>query len=370
MKRTMYAHVGTISLFATLTALAQSSPETGAEKAASPASPPAVVASRPSEVQPQCKSQYELSFARIQTVSGSSVKTQEKAEQIVGNFFGPSPARCEAGAYEYFIDQLSTYGNSVLRATSAKEQMGKYLIALEIIKQAPRQIPFEEETSSKLWIQQIRSNLHAVADDIYQSKSKKKNLVLVDKLLAAIDTMTVPTIGPRPVQPAGVISIKTPTRPLPDWGLASLHEVQKAVLVAEKELLDRAEKIKVASKPNEPKTGTSTSPGAEPKIDSSGSDAAVREAKEKLKPVLQWIEDPTTLPPASSSGTTVNAPKILMPDWVVQNLYEVQELLKGYELWQNNTSKGALEAQQRDIKDAKQKLENSLKWFETNAKSP
>ncbi len=169
----------------------------------------------------QCALRYNEAFVRLPAL-GLRALDSARAGAEVSSLFGPQPESCEAGAYQRFVDAFRDYARAAMRA-DPKDRDGMLRVAIPVISQAPRKVPFQESKAVVTIFRQARSDLHATADDVGITP-------LMQQLLYAFEQKGPPQSLPPPPLSQGdptAQAIRVPTTPLPPWAVISLYEMRE-----------------------------------------------------------------------------------------------------------------------------------------------
>jgi hypothetical protein len=178
-----------------------------------------------------------------------------RAAEEVRALFGPPRAElCEPGAYERFMEGLRDLSRQAIR--TRREPLLQ--VAVATAEQAPLRVPAEEGKAAAALYRQVRSDVHATAEDVRPSPLIKKLLEAIDRAgppasaageapaAAAIGTpgpvagpaVAGPAVaGPAVAGPAAAaapasppvpvnVPVRVPQGPLPPWAVISLHEAR------------------------------------------------------------------------------------------------------------------------------------------------
>lgn len=185
----------------------------------------------------QCANRYSEAFPRLNALGPRNLDLGRAATEV-NNLFGPRPDKCEAGAYQRFVESFKDFAREAFRAPT-KTRDGWLRIAMAAAGQSPQRVPAEEHKADVALFRQTRSDLFAIADDAGISP-------LMQQVLDTFDRSGPPgplppqvvTIGPGPgvtqAPPTGtgapnIQQVRVPTVPLPSWAVVSLYEIRESL---------------------------------------------------------------------------------------------------------------------------------------------
>jgi hypothetical protein len=173
----------------------------------------------------QCALRYAESFARIGAI-GLRGPSQAQAISEVNSLFGPRPDLCEPGGYRAFLTQLTDYSREALRAP-VKQRDGMIRVAIAAAQQAPVRVLFEESKAARTQYNEMRSNVHAIADDVGITPLMQQLLDTIERQGMPPSTAPPPPVAPPPGTQAQ--AIRVPQVALPPWAVISLYEVRDLI---------------------------------------------------------------------------------------------------------------------------------------------
>jgi hypothetical protein len=161
--------------------------------------------------------------------AGPRAQSQAQASAEVQGLFGPRPDRCEAGGYQRFVEGYRDFAREAMRAPAKGGRDGLLRLAIAAADRGPLQVPAEEGRMAVTLYRQVRSDLHAIADDVGLNKTP-----LLQQLLDTFDRMGPPQAlqaAPPPPPPPGslVQTVRVPTTPMPTWAVVALYEIREAL---------------------------------------------------------------------------------------------------------------------------------------------
>lgn len=204
-----------------------------------------------------CTTVYDAAFGRIRS-SSSHGTSQAAADQEIEGLFGPRASKCEAGAYQRFLDGFEAFAREAIRAAQP-QKVGKRVIpptaasesqirlAIAAIRKSPLKVPGAEVRVAVNAYRQTRSNLSAVVEDAGSTGAMNELLAAMSQVRApdAADdgppagTTTTTTVtdtppgtptttGSDPKTSSNVTAIRVPTIPMPTWAVIKVYEARDA----------------------------------------------------------------------------------------------------------------------------------------------
>lgn len=210
-----------------------------------------------------CAAVYASAFDRIRSSTGRG-STQAGADQEVESLFGPRATKCEAGAYQHFLESFESFARDAIRAAQP-QKVGKRVLpvapgsenqlrlAIAAIKKTPLKIPANEVRVGLNAYRQVRSNLGAVVEDSGSTAAMNDLVMVMGQIRApeasedgppdstttttttTITTTTPTSPGPTTTTTTGtdpkasnVTAIRVPTIPLPTWAIIKIYEARDA----------------------------------------------------------------------------------------------------------------------------------------------
>lgn len=207
-----------------------------------------------------CATVYDSAFGRIRS-SSTRGTSQAAADQEIESLFGPRATKCEAGAYQRFLDGFEAFAREAIRAAQP-QKIGKKVIppspasesqirlAIAAIRKSPFKVPAAEVRVAVNAYRQTRSNLSAVVEDAGSTGAMNELLAAMAQIKApeAADdgppsssgTTTTTTIpvdttpgtptpsGGDPKNSSNITAIRVPTIPMPTWAVIKVYEARDA----------------------------------------------------------------------------------------------------------------------------------------------
>lgn len=175
-----------------------------------------------------CGPKYTYAFSSLPS-AGPRTQGPAQASAEVQGLFGPRPDHCEAGGYQRFVEAYRDFAREAMRAPARGGRDGLLWLAIAAAERGPLRVPAEEGRAAVTIYRQVRSDLHAIADDVGLNKTP-----LLQQLLDVFDRMGPPQAMPpvaAPAPPPGslVQTVRVPTTPLPTWAVVALYEIREAL---------------------------------------------------------------------------------------------------------------------------------------------
>jgi hypothetical protein len=207
-----------------------------------------------------CVQGYAKAFAEIGGAAGELRLKLDNAQELVAKSFKERPPRCEAGAYDYYLDQLMAFVRRALRsgATPQSPKEGWVRAAASMMDFSPRLVPRAEYYADMQRFQAMRKELISLVVEAGAGPLPSALTVAFERTAPAPGAYGPPAAPPpsepaqqpqpsyqapaqpsyqapaqpsyqAPAQPAASTVpsyINFPRDPLPDWAVINLHELR------------------------------------------------------------------------------------------------------------------------------------------------
>ncbi|MCS6913064.1 MAG: hypothetical protein RMK29_21225 [Myxococcales bacterium] len=199
-----------------------------------------------------CVQGYARAFGEINAAASALRLRLETAQAEVSRAFRDRPGRCEAGAYDYYLDQLLGFVTRALRsgATPQTPKEGWVRAAALLMDYAPQQVPCAEYPHDLERFQAMRQTLLSLVAEAGAGPLPSSLAVAFERAAPVTGACAPPPSAPatpaRPAPPPASTAelpaasvpaelppspgmpphVRFPRVPLPDWGVINLYEMR------------------------------------------------------------------------------------------------------------------------------------------------